>query len=86
MKSCLIDFVILIFSRPSRNEEREMNTETFGVSSVRGYGYRGYRRGRGRGGRGRGGGGYYRGGGGGRYVSILQWNLSLLWTLLGQLN
>ena len=45
-----------------------MNTETFGVSSVRGYGYRGYRRGRGRGGRGRGG-GYYRGRGG-RYVSV----------------
>ena len=52
-----------LYSRPSRNEEREMNTETFGVSSVRGYGNRGYRRGRGRGGRGRGG-GYYRGRGG----------------------
>ena len=38
----------------SRNEEREVNMQTFGVSSVnRGYGYR--RRGRGRGGyRGRG--------------------------------
>ena len=45
-----------------------MNTETFGVSSVRGYGYRGYRRGRGRGGRGRG--GYYRGRGG-RYGSTV---------------
>ena len=62
--SVLHDIPLSCFSRPSRNEEREMNTETFGVSSVRGYGYRGFRRGRGRGGRGRGGGGYYRGGGG----------------------
>ncbi len=40
----------LFSSRPDRNAEREMNTETFGVSNFRGHRrYQGRGRGRGRG-------------------------------------
>ncbi len=54
----------VFFSRPDRNAEREMNTETFGVSNFRGHRrYQGRGRGRGRGR------GYYGNRGGQRYGS-----------------